>query len=70
MSKDKDDVQTKARIFTLAKAVLGDERLAELWLSTPKEHFEGHTPLEMLRSNQGAQRVEELLLQAFFGNVG
>lgn len=70
MSKDKDDIQTRTRIIALANAVLGNERLAEQWLSTPKERFAGQTPLEMLRSSQGAQRVEELLLEAFFGNVG
>jgi putative toxin-antitoxin system antitoxin component (TIGR02293 family) len=44
-----------------AVAVFGDEHKASHWLSTPLPMFENHAPSELLNSDEGIQRVEEIL---------
>jgi uncharacterized protein (DUF2384 family) len=62
--------QARAQITALATIVLGDATRAEKWLSSPKGRFASKSPLQMLDASDGAKRIEELLLQAYFGNVG
>lgn len=62
------EVQKQERIIALATEVLGDPKLAQKWLSTPKDVFGGKTPLEILDASDDAQ-VEDVLLQAYFGNI-
>ncbi len=53
----------KRRILRLAERVFGDAALARQWLNRPSVQLGGRTPLEMLASEDGARRVEELLAQ-------
>ena len=48
-------------VIAHAVAVFGDEHKASHWLSTPLALFENHTPSELLETEQGLQRVEEIL---------
>lgn len=56
-----------ARITSFAEEVFGDDAKASRWLRKIKTHFEGHSPLEMLRTEAGARLVEEMLLQLDYG---
>ncbi len=62
--------QTRASILALANVTFGDETLAKKWLKRPKQRFGGKTASGILATTDGTKRVEEVLLQAFFGNVG
>ena len=53
----------KRRILRLAERVFGDTAKARQWLNRPSVQLGGRTPLEMLASEDGARRVEELLAQ-------
>jgi putative toxin-antitoxin system antitoxin component (TIGR02293 family) len=53
----------KRRILRLAERVFGDAALARQWLNRPSVQLGGRTPLEVLASEDGARRVEELLAQ-------
>ncbi len=66
MTSDRD----RADIVTLAMEVLGDESRANEWLSSPKQRFGGKTPIQLLDSADGRKAIKEVLLQAYFGNVG
>jgi len=50
-------------VTELAIRVLGDRAKAEQWLNRPSVQLGGRTPLEMLATEDGARRVEELLAQ-------
>ena len=50
-------------VTELAIRVLGDRAKAEQWLNRPSVQLGGRTPLEMLATEEGARRVEELLAQ-------
>jgi putative toxin-antitoxin system antitoxin component (TIGR02293 family) len=56
-----------ARITSQAEEVFGDDAKAARWLRKPKAHFEGRTPLELLRTDAGARLVEEMLGQIDYG---
>jgi putative toxin-antitoxin system antitoxin component (TIGR02293 family) len=44
-----------------AVAVFGDEHKASYWLTTPLPLLENHAPSEFLNSDEGIQRVDEIL---------
>ena len=44
-----------------AVAVFGDEHKASHWLSTPLPLFDDRSPSELLNSEEGIQRVDEIL---------
>lgn len=50
-------------ILSLANRVLGDPAKASGWLDRPCVQLGGHTPRDMLGSEDGVRRVEELLRQ-------
>ena len=50
-------------IIDLATRILGDARAASEWLDRPRLQLGGRTPRELLASEDGARRVEELLRQ-------
>lgn len=50
-------------ILALAKRIFGDPAKASDWLDRPCMQLGGHTPRDMLASDDGARRVEELLVQ-------
>jgi putative toxin-antitoxin system antitoxin component (TIGR02293 family) len=53
----------KRRILRLAERVFGNAAPARQWLNRPSVQLGGRTPLEVLASEDGARRVEELLAQ-------
>ena len=66
---ESDRTERLARIFALASTVLGNDDRAIRWLSTKKRRFEDERPLDLMESSLGADLVESVLLQAYFGNV-
>lgn len=52
-----------ASIRELANRVFADPAQAQEWLNRPSVQLGGRTPLEMLDSESGVRRVEELLAQ-------
>ena len=52
-----------ASVRELAKRIFADPAQAEEWLNRPSVQLGGRTPLEMLDSEAGMRRVEELLAQ-------
>ena len=50
-------------ILALSERVFGNSAKASDWIDRPCVQLGGHTPREMLSSDEGARRVEELLLQ-------
>ncbi|HUJ86389.1 MAG TPA: MbcA/ParS/Xre antitoxin family protein [Burkholderiales bacterium] len=51
------------RVLRLAERVFGEPAQARQWLNRPSVQLGGRTPLEVLGSEDGARRVEELLRQ-------
>ncbi|KJZ35755.1 antitoxin Xre/MbcA/ParS toxin-binding domain-containing protein [Pseudomonas fluorescens] len=56
-----------AHVVALAEVIFGNDSKARRWLAEPKEVFSGATPIAMLSTIQGAQKVEEMLIQAVEG---
>ena len=54
---------TVAYVTNLAARVFGDRTKAEHWLNRPSVQLGGRTPMEMLATDEGVRRVEELLAQ-------
>ena len=54
---------SKRRVLRLAERVFGDPARARQWLNRPSMQLGGRTPLEVLGSEDGARRVQELLAQ-------
>jgi putative toxin-antitoxin system antitoxin component (TIGR02293 family) len=52
-----------ARVYGLAVEVFGDEDKATRWLHKSQKRFENLTPIEMIRTEVGAELVEETLGQ-------
>jgi putative toxin-antitoxin system antitoxin component (TIGR02293 family) len=50
-------------VMELANRVFGDAAKAAEWLNLPRLQLGGRTPLEVLPTEGGARRVEELLTQ-------
>jgi Protein of unknown function (DUF2384) len=46
-----------------AVAVFGDHQAAIRWLAKPQERLGGHTPLEIVRMDDGKRQVEALLAE-------
>lgn len=59
-----------ARIIALAERTLGSAKAASTWLEHPMQALGGRTPLEAAGTEQGALRVEQILLQAEHGMLG
>lgn len=49
------------RIITLAERVFGEARKAHRWLSKPSPMLDRQVPLDLLRTEAGAQQVEQAL---------
>lgn len=52
-----------AHVVEIAVRVLGDREAAAKWLDRPSVQLGGRAPRELLASEDGARRVEELLAQ-------
>lgn len=56
-----------AHIVALAEVIFGNDAKARRWLTASKKAFAGTTPIGMLFTIQGAQKVEQMLIQAVEG---
>ncbi len=52
------------RMVLRASELFGDRESALAWLRTPKEQFEGQTPLALAETEHGAMLVEEMMVGA------
>ena len=52
-----------AQVLSLGIAMFEEAPKAFRWLSKPKDRFQGRSPLAMLQTEDGMQKVEELLIQ-------
>lgn len=52
-----------AKLHALAKEVLGDKEKAMDWLQKPRKAFGGLSAMELMKTEVGAQLVEESLIQ-------
>ena len=52
-----------AKLQTLAKEVFGDDDKALLWLHKPRKVFDNLSAMELMKTEAGAQLVEEVLGQ-------
>lgn len=50
-------------IIATAEVMFGSDEKAKRWLTKPKIHFLGQSPLAMLDTAEGTSRVEEMLIQ-------
>jgi putative toxin-antitoxin system antitoxin component (TIGR02293 family) len=69
MSEDQqsDRMSRLARVFVLAKEVLGAEDKAFLWMSSPNEALDGRRPVDLLDVGVDVRPVEEVLQRIRFG---
>ncbi len=65
--EETDKALRLARIATEADRVFANSKKADSWLRTPLARLSGHSPLELLKSEAGAQIVEEILGQIDHG---
>jgi putative toxin-antitoxin system antitoxin component (TIGR02293 family) len=64
LSPDESDRLARvARIYSLAVKVFDDPKDGREWLTFPIDRFQGKTALEMLRTDAGGRKVEEMLYQ-------
>ena len=56
-----------ARILALAENVLESHKNAVAWLREPADAFGGRTPLELLTTDIGAEKVTNMLYQMEYG---
>ncbi|WP_264875398.1 MbcA/ParS/Xre antitoxin family protein [Vibrio agarivorans] len=59
------DKNIRARLLRLFG---GDKQMAEEWLTTPKVVFNNETPLNVLDTPQGYQKVMEVINRIEFGD--
>ena len=50
-------------ILNLGKRVLGSEGELRLWLNSPVLSLEGRKPIELIKTESGRRRIENVLLQ-------
>ena len=60
---ESDRLRRVAKMYELAVRVYGNREDGREWLTRPKNRFEGKTPLAMLRTETGADAVQEFLYQ-------
>jgi putative toxin-antitoxin system antitoxin component (TIGR02293 family) len=66
-SGESDRVARLARILDLAETVFEDRDKAKEWLHTPNPALGMETPLDLLDTDYGAKRVEEVLWRIEYG---
>ena len=68
LTRDESDKLARVvRVFDHAAKVFENTEGARLWLSRPKDRFQGRTPLEMLPTEIGGRAVENFLGQIEYG---
>lgn len=64
LSKEESERAVRlGRVLATAEAVWGSEETALNWLRTPKNRFDGRSPMQMLSTEAGGRMVEEMLVQ-------
>jgi putative toxin-antitoxin system antitoxin component (TIGR02293 family) len=64
---ESDRLFRHAYITAMAEVLFGSREKASSWLSKPKDHFSGKSPIAMLSTKQGTHHVEQLLIQVAEG---
>jgi putative toxin-antitoxin system antitoxin component (TIGR02293 family) len=62
-----DSLEILESILTLGKSVLGTEEELNTWLHNPVFALDGNKPIDMLKTESGRRRVEEVLHQIEHG---
>ncbi|BAC89154.1 antitoxin Xre/MbcA/ParS toxin-binding domain-containing protein [Gloeobacter violaceus] len=65
-----DRLKRFRRILTQAVDLFEDEGEAERWLASSKVDLEGLAPLDLLGTDEGSKRVEQMLYRAEYGIFG
>jgi putative toxin-antitoxin system antitoxin component (TIGR02293 family) len=65
--EESDRAVRLARIAALSERVFGDDAIAHAWLREPSRTLAGATPLSLLKTETGAQLVEQTLHRIDFG---
>lgn len=60
---ESDRLARVARMYELAVRIFGNAVDGRDWLTFPIDRFQGRTALQMLRTDTGASKVEEMLYQ-------
>jgi uncharacterized protein (DUF2384 family) len=60
-------VQNFDLVWQKAETVFGDKARAAVWLSTPRNLFDGMIPLEFVKDQESLDRVIEVLTQIDHG---
>lgn len=60
---ESDKLALLVRVFDFAVRIWGDRERARYWFQSPKQRFDGRTPMQMMRTAFGAYLVEEMLIQ-------
>jgi putative toxin-antitoxin system antitoxin component (TIGR02293 family) len=66
-AEESDRAVRMARVFAMAKDVLGSKQKAASWLQTPNRALDAETPLHRLDTSTGAHTIEELLGRIAYG---
>jgi putative toxin-antitoxin system antitoxin component (TIGR02293 family) len=61
LPEESDRLYRMARVFARARAVLGDRARAASWLCRPNRALGGEVPVQLLDTDIGVQRVDEIL---------
>lgn len=64
---ESDRLYRMARIFTLASHVLGGDDVAREWLRKPQYGLGEELPIDLMKTEDGAREVEELLYRIEYG---
>lgn len=65
--EESDRAVRLARIAALAERVFADQKIAHAWLREPSRTLAGAIPLRLLKSETGAQLVEQTLHRIDYG---
>jgi putative toxin-antitoxin system antitoxin component (TIGR02293 family) len=68
LTQDETDRAVRlARIQTEADRVFGDAEKASGWMRAPRPQFSGQSPMQMLKTDAGANAVSEMLVRIAHG---
>lgn len=65
---EKETTMRRQDIKSLASDILNSEKEAENWINTPNSALNGLAPHTLLDTEQGTQRVKDILMRIEYGN--
>ena len=65
---EKETTMRRHDIKSLASNILNSEAAAENWINTPNGALNGLAPHILLETDQGAQRVKDILMRIKYSN--